>query len=393
MNLSAQTAQFSNGLKKANGDLKTFEKQASRTQRMMAGFSKGFATIGGKIGLGGVFGGAFGGFQFARFAKDSLREHAKDNRELKATLDDLDASFVQIKKNFGAWLVDVGGANTILQQFIANLAKMSGEDINARQALVNTGRLDTNQSGAELQSSLDEAINARKQLEAQFDPTVANLDLKRQFDLITAEITILERRLADVKASGLDTSGVTSGFGTFLFAEMEKGISKVTPLAEGLGDTFMDAFKGAGEQLVKFDSLMQKAEEQLQDFMAGFQVNQAHMGPIAMFKKETEELQRLFDKGFINDDAFNLALFDERQRLEQFAGLNDPIPARVGGARRGSAEAFEKVAAFQDGSGNVVQRTLQESLDVLKEQLRLQKEAAARNRAELDAVGTIDTKP
>lgn len=110
VNLAAQTAAYEAGLKKASKQTRDFERQAKRSVLSVNNAFKGLGQIGGKIGLGGAFGGLVGGFTFANFAKESLQAHAANNAELKSSLDGLDKSLAGVKERFGAWLAETAQA-------------------------------------------------------------------------------------------------------------------------------------------------------------------------------------------------------------------------------------------------------------------------------------------
>lgn len=396
VNLAAQTSQFSKGLTTARKDLRGLESQATRTQRTLAAFGtglKGLNAFSGKLGFGGVLGGLAGGFTFANFAKDSLRLAAEDNKELKASLTELDATVVQIKKNFGGWLVEIGGANGLIQTFNQNLKNLSGGRIDERQALVNPGRLDTDQTAGQLRESIAERRRALAALEAQHDPKVANLELRKSWGLVNAEIEILERRLKSIQDQGLDFQGRLPNFEKFVSTEFNKGLELATPLFDKLGKAGLMALRTVQDGIDAADSGLQQLEATARNTMRGFQISQGNLSPLELFRRDTEELKTVFSKGALNEGDFNLALFDAKRDLQSALGINADAPSRTAGARRGTAEAFQKVAAFQDRTNSPTDERLDRLIKLGEEQVRLEREAARQMRAQFDSIGVVDTKP
>src|SRR5688572_30327188 len=107
--LSLVTGKFSEGATKARKDLRTLEGQASRTRdafkKLQLGRS-GFGRFGGRLGPLGIGAGgltAIGlGFAAKRFTQNSLKAFSEtpEGKDLKATMDGLNASVKQIEVSF-----------------------------------------------------------------------------------------------------------------------------------------------------------------------------------------------------------------------------------------------------------------------------------------------------
>jgi hypothetical protein len=264
VNLALFTDPFVKGAQKALKHLKGLDDQAKSANRTFKAFNatlKGANAIGGRIGLGGVFGGALGGFTFAKFATDSLKEHAKDNKELSATLADLNEQYIQIQKNFGAWLVQVADANGMLGKLLSFYRELSGANIDLGQAAVNQGnqplgRLDTAQNATQLRKNIHQALAAKQAVLRQLNDSrgwslswdkglefdAPDEVLKRQFDTITAEIAVMQRRLNEKVRQGL--GGTSLGFGDF-FGSFKGLADDLEPFRLNALDTFNALSKGA----------------------------------------------------------------------------------------------------------------------------------------------------
>lgn len=427
--LQAITGNFEHGLKRSVKELKGLEKQAAHSRRVLDNLRtsfKGFSGLGSKlsplgIGPGGLTGLGLG-FAAARFTTNSLKAFAgsDEGKELKSTMDGLNASVQQLEKSFGGWLATTVKFTPALKTLKAGVDAINpvvgvdvSDSISARIASVADNPIQ-----ATAEKALRENLKQQAAIQAQIRDTATRMGsagfIGRAFAGVDAtELLKLDRQLKDLRAEEsalLPQAGFRSLQGGGLATReatlpLEGALQRMLkgPLNE-LPGAIDSAFAGLADlaangvdQLNKLDSVFHKLEGDLHEHMKLFQASQgvinATINPLEQFATRTTELQNLFDRGFISDDVFNRALLDARQGLESFVGPALEAPGRVTGARRGSVEAFEKVAAFQDQKNSPVQRSLDELVSLTKEILRVDRDQAAKTRQQFDSLGTIDTKP
>lgn len=420
VNLAAQTAAYEAGLKKAGQQTKAFESQVTRTVNRVR---QSFRNLGGRLsplGLGpGAITGLGAGFAAARFTTNSLRSFAdtKEGAELKSTMDALNKSVEEVQVNFGRWLTTTldltaglktlgAGINALTPTSgAAGTAAISGraealQGDPSRQAAEQALRANLSQQSV-IQQQIKEA--SERMASGGFFRSITRL-VSDQID--SAAIKQLESELSTLQleestllpAAGFASrggGGIGQRSGGATLPDATNGVATLFEKLPGLIDQGFNSFANFSKQAVdglnQIDSVLNKAESDLQDFMAGFKITEGQRSPLELFNREVAELQRLLDGGFITQGTFDLAFLDARKKLEDFAGLNDPLPGRVAGARRGSVDAFSRIAAFEDKQNNPVQRTLEETKEIAKQQLKALEELAA--AASGNNVETIDTKP
>lgn len=428
---------FNRALDGARAKLPQVEKQAGFAARAIARL-RGIGGGGGQgigsrlsplgIGPGGLT--ALGlGFAATRFTKNSLKAFSEtpEGKDLKSTMDGLNTSVKELEVNFGRWLAQTLGLATGLKGLRAAMnvvnpdsSKATTDDINKRSSDRNSL---WNETSSTAERQLRENLKQQAAVQARIRDAAASIGSdsiwNQMFGIATAvpnalEITRLEGELKALQAeqntlmpaAGFQSTGTGGGIErrqdgptlptvTHATQMVEAGISLFGQLGATVSGAVLDGIGALNDQMDNLASNFQNVEAKARNAVAALKIHEAQMSPLEQFKRDTEEIKRLFNggQGPLSEGDFNAALLDERRKLEQFAGLNDPLPSRVTGTRRGSAEAFDRIAAFQDGTNNPVQRTLDETLEVVKKQLRLQEQAEARNRQEFDSAGTIDTKP
>lgn len=422
---------FNRAMEGARSKLPQVEKQAGFAARAIArlrgiGGGGGGQGIGSRlsplgIGPGGLT--ALGiGFAAVRFTKNSLKAFSEtpEGKDLKATMDGLNKSTEQIEVSFGKWLSQTVALTAGLKNLHAgmNVFNPSAGSQAAKSVAERSAVLGGDATRFTAEKQLRANLKQQEEIQAKIRDANARVGSGGLLNRLTLGATVipnlqevvqLQQQLKILEAEQnvlLPAAGFESGAGgrlrrreptlptqDKLDRQFDTTISLFGKLGANLSGKVLTGISALNDQFDKLDSGFQNVEAQARDFMKAFQISQGQMSPLESFKKDTEEIRRLFDKGFLGEGDFNAALLDERRKLEQFVGLNDPLPSRVAGARRGSAEAFARVAAFQDQSNSPVQRSLDELVDLAKRQLKLEEDAARNNRNEGDSLGTIDTKP